>query len=104
MTDATFYNVTTPHISRTPDVRGGKPVIAGTGVKVQNVYIWHELNGMSASEIAEQYHLTLGQVYAALTYAYDHLDIIKADIAESERAVAAFQQEHTDKVKTSFDE
>ena len=99
MTANISYNVTAAHITKTPGVRGGKPCIAGRGIKVQNVYVWHEVMGMSADEIALAYDLTLAQVYAALTYAFEHLDEIQADIEESERIVEAFKAQHPDKIK-----
>ena len=98
MADSTSFNVTEAHITRTPGVRGGKPCIAVRGIKVQNVYIWHELMDMSADEIAIAYDLTLAQIYAALTYAFEHLDGIKADIEEDENIVEQFKKEHADKI------
>jgi len=44
---------------------------------VQDVYVWHEVIGISADEIAHQNNLTLAQIYAALTFSYDHLDYIE---------------------------
>ena len=93
-TPSAAFNVTAAHITLTPDVRGGKPCIAGHGIKVQNVYIWHEHLGMSADEIASAYSLTLVQVHAALTYAFEHLDEIRADILESERTAEAIKQQN----------
>lgn len=95
---AEAYNVTAAHITRTPGVRGGKPCIAGTGIKVQNVYIWYELMGQSPDEIANAHDLNLVQVHAALTYAYEHLDQIREDIQESNRVVEEFKQDHPDKI------
>jgi len=76
--NTTEYDVTAAHIMQMPDVLGGKPFIVGSLVRVQDVYVWHELVGMSADEIATQNHLTMAQVYAALTFAYDNLDQIEA--------------------------
>jgi hypothetical protein len=38
---------------------------------------------MSPTEIAEQFHLTLGEVHAALAYYYDHKDEIDRQISEA---------------------
>jgi uncharacterized protein (DUF433 family) len=70
------------HIESTPGVAGGKPRIAGHRITVQNVVIWHERMGLSADEIAARYGLTLGDVYAALAYYYDH----RAELDEAIRA------------------
>ncbi len=40
------------HIETTPGVCGGKPRIAGTRIRVQDIYICHELHGMSADDIS----------------------------------------------------
>ncbi|MBI4785889.1 MAG: DUF433 domain-containing protein [Chloroflexi bacterium] len=82
-------NVLTQHIEVTPNVAGGKPRIAGHRITVQNVAIWHERMGLSADEIATRYGITLGDVFAALAYYYDHRD----ELDESIRADDAFVNE-----------
>jgi uncharacterized protein (DUF433 family) len=99
MSEQRQYNVTEAHITQTPGVCGGKPCIAGRRIRVQDVYIWHEMLGMDTNEIASQYNLTPSQVYAALTYAFDNLEQIKADIQESDRVADEFKQKHPDKLK-----
>ena len=42
------------HIEATPGTCGGKPRIAGTRIRVQDVYVWHELQGLSADEIVDR--------------------------------------------------
>lgn len=94
MTERDAINVTGIQITRTPGVRGGEPCIAGRGIKVRHVYVWHDLMGMSPAEIADAYSLTLGQVYAALSYVYDHLDEIKAAIQAEAEFVEQFKREN----------
>ena len=68
-------------ISRNPDIHGGCPIIAGTGVTVRRIAIWYK-QSLRAEEIADRIgHLTLTQVYAALTYYHANRDEIDADIA-----------------------
>ena len=68
-------------ISRNPDIHGGCPIIAGTGVTVRRIAIWYK-QSLSAEEIADRIgHLTLTQVYAALTYYHANREEIDADIA-----------------------
>lgn len=76
------------HIEITPGVAGGKPRIAGHRITVQNIVIWHEWMGLSADEIATEYGLTLSDVYAALTYYYDHHDEINDSIRADEAFLA----------------
>jgi uncharacterized protein (DUF433 family) len=82
------------HIVATPGTCGGKPRIDGTRIRVQDVYIWHEVQGRSADEIVASYpHLSLAEVYAALAYYCEHRAEIKRQIAEGHEFVAALKAE-----------
>lgn len=86
------YNVTAAHIEQTPGVGGGEPCITGHRIKVRHVYVWYELMNMSADEIAAEHHLSPAQVHAALTYAYEHLDAIRAAIRDEDEFVEALSK------------
>jgi uncharacterized protein (DUF433 family) len=74
-------------IIRDPQLRGGRPIIAGTGTTVRTVAGLYKL-GLSAEDIAGELPLTLAQIYAALAYYHLHRDEIEADIlANSEERV-----------------
>jgi uncharacterized protein (DUF433 family) len=71
-------------IAQTPGVCGGRPCIAGTGVSVRRIAGWYKM-GRSPEEIADQYgHLTLSQVYAAITYYHANREMIDAELADEE--------------------
>lgn len=71
-------------ITSSPDIRGGRPRIAGTGVTVQRIVGWHQL-GRSPEEIVDTYgHLTLAQVHAALAYYYANQEELDAAFAADE--------------------
>lgn len=97
MTDQA-HNVTAAHITKHAQISGGKPCIAGTRIRVQDVYLWHEMGGKSAAEIATAHELSLAQVYAALTYAFDHLDTIQADIHASDAYIDALKSQYPSKL------
>lgn len=81
-------------IVRTPDLRGGRPRIAGTGVTVQRIVGWYKL-GLSPEEIAEEFgHLTLAQVHAALAYYHANREEIDSAIAADEVEVDRLAQRH----------
>lgn len=68
-------------IVRSDDIRGGRPRIAGTGISVQRIVGWYK-QGLTPEEIiAEVPHLSLAQVYAALTYYHANREEIEVDIA-----------------------
>jgi uncharacterized protein (DUF433 family) len=75
-------------IAKNPKLRGGRPIIAGTGTAVRTIAGLYKL-GLGAEEIATQLpHLNLTQIYAALTYYHLHVDEIEADIeADSEESL-----------------
>lgn len=81
-------------IAHTPDIRGGRPCIAGTGVTVQRIVGWYKL-GLSPEEIADELgHLTLAQVYAALAYYHANREEIEAGIAADEAEAGRLIQQH----------
>ena len=70
------------HIELIAGPSGLKPRIAGHRIRVQDIAIWHEKQGMSPDEIVDCYpELTLADVYAALAYYWDHRAEIEATIA-----------------------
>ena len=67
-------------IVRSEDIRGGRPRVAGTGVTVRRIVGWYK-QGLTPEEIiTELPHLSLAQVYAALTYYHANREEIEADI------------------------
>lgn len=81
-------------ITRTPEIRGGRPHLAGTGVSVRRVVGWYKL-GLSPEEIVDEFgHLSLAQVYAALAYYHANRDEIEADLAAEEAEAERLEQEH----------
>ena len=81
-------------IESQPSVCGGRPCIAGTRIRVQDVFVWHELQGQSADEIVSRFpQLTMADVYAALSYYWDHRDEIQREMqAESDLVTRLRQQ------------
>ena len=93
MTTITFVDIGTL-ITRTPDVRGGRPRVAGTGVTVRRIVGWYKL-GLTPQEIASRIgHLSLAQVHAALAYYHANQDEIEADIAAEEAEADRLEHEH----------
>lgn len=72
-------------IVRQPNLHGGRPVIAGTGVTVRTV-VGHYKLGLSAEEIADEMGLPLAGVYASLAYYHLNREEIEADIEANKEA------------------
>jgi uncharacterized protein (DUF433 family) len=82
-------------IARSPEIRGGRPTIAGTGVTVRRIVSWYKL-GLTPEEILNRMghpHLDLAKIYAALTYYHANREEIEADFTQEEADVKQFEQE-----------
>ena len=80
------------HIEVTPGVCGGRPRIAGHRIRVQDVVSWHEKEGFSPDEIVFQFpQLSLADVYAALTYYWDHRGDIERQIRDDMKFVESMK-------------
>jgi uncharacterized protein (DUF433 family) len=80
-------------ITRDPKIRGGRPIIAGTGMTVRRIVGWYQL-GYNPEEIEREIpHLTLAQIYAALAYYHANRKEIDTDIAEEEAEGARVERE-----------
>jgi uncharacterized protein (DUF433 family) len=81
-------------IVRSPEIRGGRPRVASTGVTVRRIAGWYML-GLNAEEIADRIgSVSVGQVYAALAYYHANREEIDADIAAEEALTEALEREH----------
>jgi uncharacterized protein (DUF433 family) len=81
-------------IARRPGLHGGRPCIAGTGVSVRRIAVWHNM-GYAPEEIVSNFgHLSLAQVHAALTYYYANKAEIDADLEAEERLAEELEQQH----------
>jgi len=77
-----------------PEIRAGRPCLAGTGVSVHRVVGWYKL-GLTPEEIAERIgHLSLAQVHAALTYYHANQRQIDEEIAADVAEADALEREH----------
>jgi uncharacterized protein (DUF433 family) len=73
--------IASDHIETNPQRCGGRPCIAGTRIRVQDIYVWHELQGRSPEEIVTDFkQLSLADVHAALAYYHDHREAIEAEV------------------------
>ena len=76
-------------ITASPEVRGGRARVAGTGVTVLRLAGWYR-QGLRAEEIAAEVpHLSLAQVYAALAYYHANREEIDRELAEDAAEAAA---------------
>lgn len=89
-----------PHIVQTHGTCGGAPRIEGRRVRVLDVAAWHDKQGLSPEEIAEQFGLTLAEVHAALAYYFDHQVELRRAEAAADALVRRMRRTHPSLVKT----
>ena len=73
------------------------PVIAGTGINVSLIGFLMEDPEWSVERIQEEYGLTPGQIYAAMSYFSDHREEIMQALEESERQLDEWQRLRPDR-------
>jgi uncharacterized protein (DUF433 family) len=76
--------------------RDGQPraFIAGTRVRVQDIYVDSEVLGKAPEEIvAALPHLTLAQVHSALAYYFDHRSEVLEELHQDEQFLAQMKEQ-----------
>jgi uncharacterized protein (DUF433 family) len=88
--------VLTERITRTAGVCGGKACIAGTRIRVMDIVIWYEHQGMTPDEIVDQFPtIILSDVHTALAYYYDHIEEIRAEMRREEEVADEFMRNNS---------
>jgi uncharacterized protein (DUF433 family) len=84
MSDVMVLSIDT--IVSDPQIRNGRPIIAGTTMRVQDIAIGFAYKGYSVEDLLAHYpHLSQAQVHAALAYYYAHKLEIDAQIEADEQ-------------------
>ncbi|HVF51723.1 MAG TPA: DUF433 domain-containing protein [Pyrinomonadaceae bacterium] len=96
-------SVLSRHIELTPDVRGGRPCIAGTRISVADVAVMYLRLGNSLEEIAGTYDLPLSAVHDAMAFYYDHRAEIDRSIEDDDAFADAFQKGNTSLLKAKLE-
>ena len=81
-------------ISRRPEIRGGRPYIAGTGVSVRRIAQWHNMGFIPEEIVRKISHLSLAQVHAALAYYHANQAEIDEDLEAEAREANALEEQH----------
>ena len=74
-----------PYITSVKTHCGGSPIISGTKFPVRSVVFYVLKQGMTPEELIKEFtHLTLSQVYDALSYYYENKKSIDRELREHE--------------------
>jgi uncharacterized protein (DUF433 family) len=91
------------HIEVTPNTCGGRPRVAGTRIRVQDIVIWHERMNLSADEIASRYpQVSLAAVHAALAYYHDHRAEIDQQMVHGQELVEELKRQFPSKLQAKL--
>lgn len=89
-------------LTRTPEVRHGRPCIAGTGISVHRIAILYKMGHTPDEILAKYHHLTAAGVYAALAYYHVNQAEVEAEMAadeaEADRIEAEWYQSRNSQV------
>jgi uncharacterized protein (DUF433 family) len=81
-------------ICRSPDIRGGRPCIAGTGVSVRRIAVWHNMGLIPEEIVRKSGHLSLAQVHAAIAYYFANRAAVDRDLEAEEREAEALEKQY----------
>jgi len=69
-----------PYITKKENIGNGKPIIKGTRTRVSNIAAYYKL-GFSPEELKREFpHLSMSQIYDALSYYHENSDQIDREI------------------------
>lgn len=95
---ATAAKLVYSHITKNPEVCGGRATIDGTRIRVMDIWSLKRC-GMSPEQMLEEYPLTLAQVYAALSYAHENMAEIEAALEEDHRIGEQIQRDREEALR-----
>ena len=70
-----------------PKIRSGRPIIEGTTLRVMDVAALYKYQARTPEQIAEDYRLSMPQVYAALAYYFANQVEIDTDFERESRLI-----------------
>ena len=84
------------YITRNKKIRGGVPVILGTGIRVLDIVIRYEIMGQSPENIIVALpQINLPQVHDALSYYYEHKNEIDSAWKAAVQDTEGMKKEHS---------
>lgn len=89
-------------ITRKPGVRGGRPCIIGTGLKVTDIVVAMRYHDRTPEQIAEGFQVSMAEVYAALAYYYINKGDVDADIENQIETARRLYEEHLESGQPSL--
>ena len=96
-------NSTPERIVRRQGVCEARGCIAGHRVRVLDVVVWHEHQGMTPDEIVSHVPtISLGDVHAALAYYFDHIEEVQEEMRVERALAEEFRRYHHSLLETKL--
>ncbi len=90
------------HVDADPRICGGKPCIVGTRIRVWDIHVWHDLQGMTPEEIVAEFsQLSVADVHAALTYYHDNRELLERQNRQAQQLVDELGGQYPSKIKAA---
>lgn len=67
-------------VVKKPEICGGSPTIEGTRIRIMDIVEEYEFLGTPPEEIAEEFGISLAQVFSALAYYHENREEIQEEI------------------------
>ncbi len=88
------------HINADVRVCGGKPCVTGTRIRVWDIHVWHDFQGMTPEEIVAEFsQLSVADVHAALTYYHDNRELLEEQNRQAEELADGLRGQHASKIQ-----
>ncbi len=88
------------HIDADPRICGGKPCVIGTRIRMWDIHVWHDLQGMTPEEIVAEFsQLSVADVHAALAYYHDHRELLERQNRQAQDLVEELGRRYPSKIQ-----
>lgn len=89
------------HIAADIRVCGGKPCITGTRIRVWDIHVWHDLQGMVPEVIVAEFpQLTVADIHAALAFYHDNRELLEHQNRQAQELVDKLKDRYSSKIKS----
>lgn len=97
--------VSSQHIELIPSANHGeKAVIAGTRIRVVDIYVMHELQGKPVKQIVAEFpQLTPADVHAAMTYYWDNEKLVQQQMKKAGEIEEKMRKKHPPKLPDALE-
>lgn len=89
-------------ITRKPGIRGGRPCIIGTGLKVSDIVVAKIYHQRTPDQMTVDYGIGLAEVYAALAYYYRNKEEVDSDIRDQIKSVREMKEKRVGSKQASL--